>query len=70
MAGGDVLLPQWHFLTVTFPQLMQYHASHAMTGLKEGGTAVLAVRGSITYRMTVGLKLVEEGLILLVLRCD
>jgi hypothetical protein len=37
MAGDDVLLPQLHFLTFTFPQFMQYHASHAMTGLEEGG---------------------------------
>ncbi len=37
MAGDDVLLPQLHFLTLIFPQLMQYHALHAMTGLEEGG---------------------------------
>ncbi len=37
MAGDDVLLPQLHFLTLIFPQLMQYHASHRMTGLEEGG---------------------------------
>jgi hypothetical protein len=37
MAGDDVLMPQLHFLTFIFPQLMQYHASHAMTGLEEGG---------------------------------
>jgi hypothetical protein len=37
MAGDDVLLPQLHFLTLIFPQLIQYHASHAMTGLEEGG---------------------------------
>jgi hypothetical protein len=32
MAGDEVLLPQLHFLTLIFPQLMQYHAS-----LEEGG---------------------------------
>jgi hypothetical protein len=37
MAGDDVLLPHLHFLTLIFPQLMQYHAFHAMTGLEEGG---------------------------------
>jgi hypothetical protein len=37
MVGDDVLLPQLHFLTLIFPQLIQYHASHAMAGLEEGG---------------------------------
>jgi hypothetical protein len=36
MARDDVLLPQLHFPTLIFPQSMQYHASHAMTGLEEG----------------------------------
>jgi hypothetical protein len=46
MAGDDVLLPQLHFLTLIFPQIMQFHASHAMTGLEEGGRAASAGRGS------------------------
>ena len=37
MMGDDVLLPQLCFLTVTFPQLMQYLASHVMTGFGGGG---------------------------------
>jgi hypothetical protein len=37
MAGDDVLLPQLHFPTFAYPQLIQYHASQAMTGLEEGG---------------------------------
>jgi hypothetical protein len=49
---------------------MQYHASYARTGLEEGGMAALAGRGSTMSRMATGLKLAEEGLILLFLRCD
>jgi hypothetical protein len=73
MAGDDVLLPRWCFLTVTFPQLMQYHAFHAMTGLEEGGgggVVAAAGHGATMYWMAVGLKLVEKGLILQFHRCD
>jgi hypothetical protein len=73
MAGDDVLLHQLHFLTLIFPQLMQYHASHAMTGLEEGGgrqRRLDMARGSTTSWMVVGLKLAEEGLIMLFLGCD
>jgi hypothetical protein len=70
MAGDDILLPQLHFVTLIFPQLMQYHASHAMMGLEEGGAGVLAGRGLMTSPMVVELKSAEEGLILLFLSCD
>jgi hypothetical protein len=49
---------------------MQYHASHAMMGLEKGVTEASAGRGSMTSRWAVGLKLAEEGLILLFLRCN
>jgi hypothetical protein len=56
MAGDDVLLPQLHFLTLIFPQLMQYHASHAMTGLEEGRRRCLLdmAQGLMTSWMVVG----------------
>jgi hypothetical protein len=65
-----VLFPQLNFITLISPQLMQYHASHVMTGWRRGGTAASAGRGSTTSWMVVELKLVGEGLILLFLRCD
>jgi hypothetical protein len=70
MAGDDVLLPQLHFLTLIFPHLIQYHASHAMTGLEEGGDGGVGWTWLNKSRMAVGLKSAEEGLTLLFLRCD
>jgi hypothetical protein len=71
MAGDDVLLPQLHFLTLIFPQLIQYHASHAMTGLEEGGDGGVSWTWLNDVSDGCGIEVgAEEGLILLFLRCD